>query len=329
MTEMIKQNFNHPSVMIWTYMNEVLLRLPYPTTELSYKNYISKVLKLARELENISRTLDSQRYTMIPNHGDLDRYYEAGLTEMPKIVGWNLYQGWYSGKFEDFDTNLESIHLKLPHKALIVTEFGPGVDDRIRTQKPERFDFSAEYGQLLHEHYLKTIESKPYVSGATIWNLNDFYSETLTDATPHVNNKGIVSTNRTPKDGYWFYKANLSKEPVVYIASRGWNQRSGVANKAENHCNQTIEVFSNLLKAEFFLNGKSLGEQTFSDHVAKWNVPFVQGENFLEVSGTINGKTVKDFLRVLFKLIPFSLSEPGYQFEDLNVCLGGNLLFYE
>ena len=329
MTEMIKQNFNHPSVLIWAYMNEVLLRLPYPTTDPYYPTYSANVEKLAQSLENIARTLDKQRYTMIPNHGDLKRYYQAGLTQIPRIVGWNLYQGWYSGKINDFEKELESIHAQLPEKAMIVTEFGPGVDERIRSEKPERFDFSAEYGQIVHEFYLKTIQSKPYLSGATIWNLNDFYSETRTDATPHVNNKGIVSTNRTPKDGYWFYKASLNPEPAIFIASRGWSKRSGVANQTENYCKQTIEVFSNLKKAELFLNGKSLGMHEFTDHAANWDVPFADGENLLEVSGTINGKMIKDVQRVQFKLIPFSLSAPGSNFEDTNVCLGGNINFYE
>ena len=329
LTEMIKQNFNHPSVMIWAYMNEVLLRLPYQTKQPEYKIYTDRVAKLAMELEDIARTLDKQRYTMIPNHGDMERYHEAGLTKIPRIVGWNLYQGWYSGKFEGFETSLEEIHAKLPDKSLIVTEFGPGVDDRIRSEKPERFDFSAEYGQQLHAHYLKTILSKPYVSGAAIWNLNDFYSETRTDATPHINNKGIVSTNRVPKDGYWFYKASLSKEPTLIIASRGWDLRSGVAKKGEQVCMQKIVVFGNLPKADFFINGKSLGSNLFSNHMAEWDVPFVHGRNLIEVSGELNGKSIKDALEVQFKLIPFSLSDFSFPFEDLNICLGANISFYE
>lgn len=329
MTEMIKQNFNHPSVMIWAYMNEVLLRLPYQTKEPGYKLYTDKVRKLASELEDIARTLDKQRYTMIPNHGDPERYDEAGLTKIPRILGWNLYQGWYSGKFEDFDTGLEAIHAKFPEKSLIVTEFGPGVDDRIRSEMPERFDFSAEYGQQLHAHYLKAILAKPFISGAAIWNLNDFYSETRTDATPHINNKGIVNTDRVPKDGYWFYQASLSKEPTVIIASRGWDLRSGVAKMGEHICKQKIAVFSNLPVAELFVNGKSLGQKSFDNFTADWDVPFVHGRNLIEVSGEMKGKVIIDEMIVQFKLIPYSLSDSNYRFEDLNVCLGANISFYE
>jgi len=101
MTEMIKQNFNHPSVLIWAYTNEVLLRLPYPISDPYYSTNSSNVEKLAQSLENIVRTLDKQRYTMIPNYGVVNRYYTAALTQIPRIVGWNLYQGWYSGKIKE------------------------------------------------------------------------------------------------------------------------------------------------------------------------------------------------------------------------------------
>lgn len=195
-------------------------------------------------------------------------------------------------------TVLVSIHSKLPDKVLIITEFGPGVDNRIRSEKPERFDFSAEYGQLLYRHYLKTILSKTFVSGAAIWNLNDFYSETRTDATPHVNNKGIVTTNRTPKEGYWFYKASLNTEPAIIIASKGWDKRSGVAKKGENNCKQKMAVYSNLSNGEFFINGNSFGEKEFNDHVAEWEVPFVNGVNQLEVNGSKNGTKSKDFQHI-------------------------------
>jgi beta-galactosidase len=47
-TEMIRQHFNHPSVVIWAYMNEVLLRLPGGVTRENEagKTYFKRVRKL-------------------------------------------------------------------------------------------------------------------------------------------------------------------------------------------------------------------------------------------------------------------------------------------
>ena len=96
--EMVKQNFNHPSLIIWAYMNEVLLRLPFdPNTEKErYREYADNVQKLASKIEEHIRILDPHRYTMIANHGAIESYKNAGITDIPMILGWNLYQGWYS-----------------------------------------------------------------------------------------------------------------------------------------------------------------------------------------------------------------------------------------
>lgn len=74
-TEMIRQGFNHPSVIIWTYMNEVLLRLPEGIRRDNEpgRAYLTKVAELARQLEALTRREDPARYTMIVNHDDFKR----------------------------------------------------------------------------------------------------------------------------------------------------------------------------------------------------------------------------------------------------------------
>lgn len=61
--------------------------------------------------------------------------------------------------------------------------------------------------------------------GAMVWNLNDFYSEARRNAMPHVNNKGLVSTDRERKDGYFLYQAYLKESPGLHIASKSWKNR--------------------------------------------------------------------------------------------------------
>ncbi|RYE37081.1 MAG: glycoside hydrolase family 2, partial [Sphingobacteriaceae bacterium] len=95
--EMIKQNFNHPSLIIWGYMNEVLLRPKFGNDKPRQKIYYSHIRELAQTLEDLTRKEDPSRYTMMACHGDFDRYNRIGLTKIPQVLGWNLYQGWYSG----------------------------------------------------------------------------------------------------------------------------------------------------------------------------------------------------------------------------------------
>jgi beta-galactosidase len=112
--EMIRQNFNHPSVIIWAYMNEVLLRPPYEKGSPQQEAYFTNVTKLAQQMEVLTRKEDAGRYTMIPNHGSFELYNRVQLTKIPMLVGWNLYLGWYSRSFEGFGDFLDKHRKELP-----------------------------------------------------------------------------------------------------------------------------------------------------------------------------------------------------------------------
>jgi beta-galactosidase len=53
--EMIRQNYNHPSVVMWAYMNEVLLRLPFQNDKPRQEIYFKNVVRLANTLDSLTR----------------------------------------------------------------------------------------------------------------------------------------------------------------------------------------------------------------------------------------------------------------------------------
>jgi beta-galactosidase len=127
-TEMIRQNFNHPSVIIWAYMNEVMLRPKFQKGSDRQKTYFANIVNLAKDLEQLTHAEDPSRYTMIPCHGDFNLYTGTGLAKVPQIVGWNLYAGWYSAGLEGFEKFLDRHHKELANKPMIVTEYGADAD---------------------------------------------------------------------------------------------------------------------------------------------------------------------------------------------------------
>lgn len=114
-------------------------------------------------------------------------------------LGINLYNGWYSGTFDGFEKMLDLLHHKYPQTPIIVSEYGADVDARIHSFTPERFDYSVDYGLMFHRHYLPEIMKRNFVVASAVWNLNDFHSEGRQDAVPHINCKGLLTLNRTPK----------------------------------------------------------------------------------------------------------------------------------
>ncbi|WP_217932425.1 glycoside hydrolase family 2 TIM barrel-domain containing protein [Bacteroides caecimuris] len=324
--EMVRQDFNRPSVMIWGYMNEIFLRRPY-TEGKQLEDYYRFTEKVARALEATIREEDPSRYTMMAYHNMPQYYEDAHLTEIPMIQGWNLYQGWYEPDINEFQRLLDRAHKAYKGKVLMVTEYGPGVDPRVHSYQPERFDFSQEYGLVYHKHYLNEMMKRPFIAGSSLWNLNDFYSESRVDAVPHVNNKGVVGLNREKKDVYWFYKTALSRRPILVIGNREWKSRGGVVNTAQKECIQFVPVFSNAEEVELFVNNKSLGKKKIENNYALFDVPFVGGENLLEAVAVTGDNKLRDMLRIQFQLVGSQLKDEAVPFTELNVMLGSPRYF--
>src|SRR6218665_547503 len=327
--EMIPQNFNHPSVVLWCRMNEILLQSRYNNDKPRQLVYFKSIERLAKAMDSIARKTDPYRGTMIAHHGDFNKYQQAGLTDITDVVGWNLYSGWYGGKLEDFPSFLERHHRELPGKVLVVSEYGADADPRIRSFDPVKFDKSVEYATRFHQYYIHEMLKRPYVAGAMIWNLADFNSEGRAETMPHINNKGMLMTDRTPKDPYYFYQAILRKDPFIKIASAYWQNRSGIADSTNTFCYQPLQVAANLDSVELFLNGKSLGYAVVKEGLTYFNVPFVKGVNQLQARARGNGQWVTDDLKVDFTLIPYRLKDEGQPFHQLNILLGANRYFID
>lgn len=327
--EMIRQQYNHPSVVMWCYMNEILLKPHYQDDPARQQRYIAAITRLAERLDSLSRAEDPARYTMMAHHGDFDKYHRAGLTRIPMLVGWNLYSGWYGGKLSDFPAFLDRHHRELPDKPLLVTEYGADADPRIRSFAPVRFDKSVEYTTLFHQYYIREMIKRPFVAAAMIWNLADFNSESRMETMPHINNKGLLQLDRTPKDPYYFYQALLSKEPVIKILAGDWTSRAGMADSGTRVCYQPVQVAANMDSLELWVNGQSFGWKKTAQQIATWPVPFRNGLNRLDVTGVKNGDRHTDRTDIQFRVIPYSLTDTVLPFSAVHVLLGANRYYFD
>lgn len=333
--EMQHQYYNHPSIVIWCYANEVLLRRPFRDRKLE-PNLCDREREYMKNLENLARNLDDElkendpyRPTMISHHQWFPVYDSARLTRIPDIVGWNLYPGWYGKTFEMLDTFLiKEHHEKLPTKPVIISEYGAGSDPRIRTNEPIRFDFSIEWMNKYHEYYIDVIDKYDFVAGGAIWNLVEFNSEGREDAVPHVNQKGVLTYDRKPKDIYWYYKSRWNNEPEVRIAPVLSPERAGMQDEGEEYTStRRIWIYTNLEMVELIANGKSLGRVEAENYKAFFDVPFIDGENKLEARAVKGGKIYQDFQRVNFKVYPQDLTDERFKEEEILISCGSNYHF--
>ncbi|WP_075602295.1 glycoside hydrolase family 2 [Saccharicrinis aurantiacus] len=292
LSEMIQQHFNHPSIIMWGYMNEAIIQVPYriknkKECDAQYKATVD----LAYELEALTKELDPSRYTVMAYHGT-QLYNEIGLAEVADISGWNLYDGWYGNSINDFEDFVVNEHQKYPTRPLIISEFGAGSDKRIHSFNPQKFDFSIEYQQEFMEHYWPVIRDSSYIMGGAMWNLIDFSSAARQESMPRINNKGMVYKNREPKDVFYYQKALLTDhEPVLHIATRDWDNRTLL----ETDSIQFIKVYSNSDSIKLYMDDVFIGQKAVKNFSAKWALAIKDGKHVLKATSISNdGKKADD-----------------------------------
>ncbi len=312
--EMIRQHYNHSSVITWGYMNEILLTAP----SIGKPEWLAckeRTVNLAQRLEAVLKEEDPGRASVMAfNMTNL--YNEIGLN-LVDVVGWNLYHGWYVDKLKDFNAWCEDQHRRYPDQPMIISEWGAGSDKRLHSTQGRAFDFSIEYQQTYIEHYLPFIENTEWISGCAYWNFIDF-NVARQESMPRVNNKGLAYNNRIWKDVAYYFKAMWRKDiPVIRIASRDWEMRTGEINKP-----QSIKIYSNMPEVELFINGQSIGCQKIANCHTVFNVILPEGISVLMAQGIKNGKTVQDAMTIQFKSLP-NIAEG----DELAINVGSNCYF--
>ena len=275
--EQILQFYNHPSVVIWGYMNEIFIQLIFnpKETEAETQDKIQTTVALAKKLEMETKRLDPNRLTVMALHEN-EIYNETGIADIPDVIGWNLYFGWYSPGLDSFGKFLDDQHSRYPNRPLFISEYGPGSDTRLQTNQPKPWDYSEAYQLKLHKSYINQVEERDFVFGMTAWNFADFGSDIRQDSRPFINQKGLVNMDRSKKDIYYYYQARLLEEPFIYIAGEN-NETRYIQNKKD-----TVEVvvFSNAEKVQLSTKTQNL-EAAVKNGIARFYMELTEGEHQL------------------------------------------------
>lgn len=295
LTEMIRQNFNHPSIVTWGIGNEVDI-------DLAFKRLGPRAdaRPLLRELNAQAHREDASRPTVIADcceatPGDKADYLPV-LTGEADLMGYNRYFGWYYGEVGDLGPHLDRLHALHPQVPLSVSEYGAGgaltqhsasVDGKPTnvTGRPQPEEFQSWW----HEQSWPQIRERGYLWGSWIWNMFDFSSPVRHegDATD-INTKGLVSFDRAVrKDAFFYYKAQWSDEPVVHITSRRFAQRHDPTVR--------VKIYSNAPAVMLEANGVSLGTVPCIDRIClREAVTLRPGENMVTARAAFGGRDLSD-----------------------------------
>lgn len=244
MTELILQQYNHPSIMFWGLSNEITMR----------KGDSNDMLKTHIELNDLCHKLDPHRLTTIACYAVSSRHTKSA--HITDVVSWNLYLGWYVPGLYKNDIWLKRFHRSYPNRAIGLSEYGAEGMPNLHSAKPKRFDNTEEYQAFYHEYMLEFFARNPYIWATHVWNMFDFAADARNQGgEPGMNHKGLVTFDRKlKKDAFYLYKAYWSKEKVLHLCGKRYVNRTG---KKTN-----ITVYSNVGNVEIYNNGKLVATPT-------------------------------------------------------------------
>lgn len=286
LTELIRQQYNRPSIICWGLQNEI-----------RHGDFEGVAQKFLSELNDLAHAEDPTRFTT-------QALYNATTSDTATwpsdVVSWNLYSGWYYGTADGFGSDVDSRRAKDPDRPVGISEYGFGANISHHQEVPlkpkvDQYDSiqSEEYQCLAHEKAWAAIDSRDYLWATHVWNMFDFAVDNRNEAQePGKNNKGLVTYDRqTKKDAFYFYKANWSDQPVLHINSKRFAVRE----------TDSIQVkgYSNLDSVELIVNGMSCGTLTQEELEQKtvfvWeDISLKPGENIAVMRGVKNGQTYED-----------------------------------
>ena len=196
---MVHWHFNHPCIVIWATLNECDAK-----TEEGRREH-GKMLSLLRELDG-SRPVTYASCA----------WKEDVCLDLPDIVSWNWYEGWYWGGIDTIGPEIDKYlgwqdtESAGNGKPVIISEFGAGALYGYRS--PTRVKWTEEFQADVLDELLRVYLNHPRISGAAIWQFNDVRISGQEDWAPRprcFNNKGTVDELRRRKLSYETVKRRM------------------------------------------------------------------------------------------------------------------------
>ena len=270
MKELIAQNYNHPSIVVWGLSNEI-----------SIAGSDEDLLENHRILNDLVHEMDKTRLSTIAavSMCKMDDPY----LQIPDVVSYNHYFGWYGGETSMNGPWFDKFHAMHPSIPIGCSEYGCEALDW-HTSDPRQGDYTEEYQAYYHEELIKQLFTRKYIWATHVWNMFDFGADARAEGGENgQNHKGLVTMDRKyKKDSFYAYKAWLVSpevDPFVHLCSKRYIDRVEDVTK--------VTVYSNLPEVELFVNGESIGKKSAEDHFFYFDVPNVGESTIVAKAGEL------------------------------------------
>lgn len=276
MTELVAQNYNHPSIFFWGISNEITIG---GESEPLYRNLA--------DLNALVKRLDPSRLTTMAQVSMVAM--ESEHNYVTDILSYNHYFGWYVGDVADNGPWLDKFHALNPDRCLGVSEYGAENILKWHTAYPDNHDYTEEYASYYHHEMLKTFATRPYLWSTHVWNCFDFAADARDEGgVQGRNNKGLITYDRkTKKDAFYIYQAYWTQTPMLHLCGERFVDRAPDE--------RTVTVYTNCPSVTLVVNGQEVATQNAVDHACVFkDVALQDGDNTITARcGEVQGNTIR------------------------------------
>ena len=273
MKELIAQNYNHPSIIVWGLSNEISMK----------GDSDPDLIENHQILNDLCHAWDKTRLTTmaVVSPCPIDSPY----VRVPDTVSYNHYFGWYGGETHMNGPWFDNFHAKYPNTPIGCSEYGCE-SLNWHTSNPVQGDYTEEYQAYYHEELIKQFFTRKYMWATHVWNMFDFGADARNEGGENgQNHKGLMTIDRKyKKDSFYAYKAWLSDDPFVHLCGKRYIDRVEDITK--------VTVYSNQPRVELFANGESLGVKEAPDHFFYFEVPNAGTTHLVAVAGECRDESV-------------------------------------
>ncbi len=272
MKELICQNYNHPSIVVWGLSNEITIS--GSTEDLLENHHI---------LNDLCHRMDPTRLTTmaVVSMCKIDDPY----IQIPDTVSYNHYFGWYGGETGMNGPWFDRFHATYPNIPIGCSEYGCEALNW-HTSNPRQGDYTEEYQAYYHEELIRQLFTRKYMWATHVWNMFDFGADARAEGGENgQNHKGLMTFDRKyKKDSFYAYKAWLNPEPMVHLCGKRYIDRVEDVTR--------VTVYSNQPSVELFANGVSLGAKEAADHFFYFDVPNSGETRLVAAAGELRDESV-------------------------------------
>jgi len=260
--EMVRQNYNHPSICFWSIGNEAIKTLAD--------------IGALEDYAGVARREDPSRLITYASNTAFRSSYALDF------VAANRYNGWYGGTIAGFDAHAAFYHA--------ISETGAGgvisvhsaaarPGHRVNRYEPE--EYQQEVAESRCETVFRTLSGE--IPLFTWWTFRDFSDPRYKG----VNSKGMETFGGFKKDIFYLYQSFLKpQKPTVHLCGKPWFLR--LVRPPQTYL---VKAYSNAQALTLTVNGKLVGTQangeyllpngTFADNVFAWDDALGPGRNVL------------------------------------------------